>query len=187
MKLLTQILLASLVTLKIVFGSILLYRGGIGPTLVQHHALASEPASIAQTPPDETLQTRKEEQIELSYLLKRKRDLEQQEMRLEKKKADLIAIQGEIEKKIAILTRLREEIRAEMAQKKNLEDQKFKLLIKAYSAMNPQKAADLIGKLDIKFSTELLSKMKGDDVGKILSFMEADRAARITQELASRN
>jgi flagellar motility protein MotE (MotC chaperone) len=59
-------------------------------------------------------------------------------------------------------------------------------LIKAYSAMKPQKAASLVENLDTTFAIELLSKMKGEVVGDILSFVKVEKAARISQGLARR-
>ncbi|MBW2066023.1 MAG: hypothetical protein JRJ03_13980 [Deltaproteobacteria bacterium] len=186
MKLLTQIFLAFLISLKIVFGSILLFRGDIKPPLAQNHALASEVESTSKANPREGQGTVGGEELELSYILKKRAELRKEQEILAKKKAELLTIQEEIEKKINILSRLRDEIRAEVAKKKAMEDQKFKHLIKAYSSMKPQKAADLIEKLDIKFSVDLLSRMKGDQVGKILSFVETERAAKITEGLAKR-
>ncbi len=97
-----------------------------------------------------------------------------------------MAIQEEINKKIESLTLLRNEIRTQMNQKKSMENAKLRHLIKAYSAMKPQKAATLIEKLDINFAIELLSKMKGDAVGSILTFVEVGKAAKISEGLAKR-
>jgi flagellar motility protein MotE (MotC chaperone) len=95
----------------------------------------------------------------------------------------LVALQEEINNKITTLTRLRNEIKAEMAKKKTDEEQKLKHLIKIYSAMKPPKAASLIEKLDIKLAIELLSKMKGDNVGSILSLVDVGKAAKISEGL----
>jgi flagellar motility protein MotE (MotC chaperone) len=127
-----------------------------------------------------------EEKIDLNFLLKRKAELQKEGEDLSKKRAELMAIQDEINNKIAILTELRNEIVAEMAKKKIAEERSLRHLIKAYSAMKPQKAASLIEKLDITFAIELLSKMKGDAVGNILSFVDTDKAARISEQLAKR-
>ena len=127
-----------------------------------------------------------EEKIDLNFLVKKKDELEKEEEELEKKRAELMAIQEELNSKIATLTELRNEIRAEMARKEKLETGKLKHLIKAYSAMKPQKAASLIEKLDMQFAVELLSNMKGDIVGGILSFVDTAKAARISEQLATR-
>lgn len=128
----------------------------------------------------------KEEKIDLNFLINKKAELKKEEERLAKKRAELMAIQVEINNKITILTKLRNEIRAQMAQKKTVADKKLKHLIKVYSAMKPQKAARLIEKLDTKFAIELLSNMKGDIVGNLLSFIDTDKAARISEQLVKR-
>jgi flagellar motility protein MotE (MotC chaperone) len=52
--------------------------------------------------------------------------------------------------------------------------------------MKPQKAASLVEKLDMGFAVELLSKMKGEAVGKILSAVNTEKAARISEKLAEK-
>ena len=127
-----------------------------------------------------------EEKIDLDFLRERKAELVKREEELERKKTALLDIQEDINEKIAILTRLRNEIRAEMARKTTFKEQRLKHVIKAYSAMKPQKAASLIEKLDMDFAIELLSKMKGDIVGNILSFLDSKKAAKISEKLAKR-
>jgi flagellar motility protein MotE (MotC chaperone) len=127
-----------------------------------------------------------EEKIDLNFLIKKKAEIEKEEEELVKKRAELIAIQENINNKIAKLTQLSNEIRAQMTIKKTVQEQKLKHIIKAYSAMKPQKAASLIEKMEITFAIELLSKMKGDVVGNILSFIETDKAVRMSEQLAKR-
>ena len=55
-----------------------------------------------------------------------------------------------------------------------------------FNAMKPQKAASLVEKLDTGFAIELLSNMKGEVVGDILSFVKVEKAARISQGLGQR-
>jgi flagellar motility protein MotE (MotC chaperone) len=123
------------------------------------------------------------DEIDLNILAKRKAELDAEQERLTKKKADLVAIEEEINKKIETLNRLRMEIRAEVAREKAFEEQKLKHLIKVYSAMKPQSAAELIEKLDLTLAIELLSKMKGDAVGNILSYINIQKAAKISEGL----
>lgn len=207
MKFLSLIVLASLIIVKILLGSIFIYRVGVDPLSLQGNAIASEPQKDSETivkparhgessseavepardnSGGENANSAVEEEIDLNFLLKKKAEIEKKEEELAKKRADLIAIQEDINNKIAKLTQLRNEIRAQMATKKTVETQKLKHLIKAYSAMKPQKAASLIEKLDMTFAIELLSRMKGGAVGNILSFIEIDKAARISEQLAKR-
>lgn len=215
MKLLTRIFLASLIIVKIVLGSIFIYQVELDPLFLERSAIAAEeeqkdpegaekparpalrdeaggparrtaggPARHNSGGEDESIV--KKEEIDLNFLINKKAELKKEEERLAEKRAELMAIQVEINNKITILTKLRNEIRAQMAQKKTTEDKKLKHLIKVYSAMKPQKAASLIEKLDTKFAIELLSNMKGDIVGNILSFIDTDKAARISEQLVKR-
>ena len=215
MKFLSLIFLASLIIVKIVLGSIFIYQVGVDPLSLEGNAIASEPQKDSETivsparlgessseadgparrtagkparhnPGGENANSAVEEEIDLNFLLEKRAEIEKKEEELAKKRADLIAIQEDINNKIAKLTQLRNEIRAQMATKKTVQTQKLKHLIKAYSAMKPQKAASLIEKLDMTFAIELLSEMKGDVVGNILSFTEIDKAARISEQLAKR-
>lgn len=195
MKLLTQIFLASLIIVKIVLGSVFIYRAELDPLSLETDAIAQE----VQRDPEGTAKPAwpaeadgegediiKEEQIDLNFLLKRKAELEKEEEGLSKKRAELMVIQEEITSKIATLTQLRNEIMAGMAKKKIFREKNIKHLIKAYSAMKPQKAATLIEKLDTTFAIELLSRMKGGVVGGILSFVDTEKAARLSERLAKR-
>jgi len=188
MKLIMHILLTSLIIGKIVLGSVFLYEVKFTPLFTETIAIASEP----QKDPKEVAKPTKkaepgkqggEETIDLSLLKKKKTELKEREKYLEKRKMQLVALEDEINKKIASLTRLRNEIKAEMEKKKTNEEKKLKHLIKIYSAMKPVKAASLIEKLDIRLAIELLSKMKGDTVGGILSFVAVEKAAKISEGL----
>ena len=186
MKTRTQILLSLLIIVKISLGSILLYQSDL-PLFGESNALASDQKKNNTSAQMKNDQKVVKETIDLKYLIQRKARFEKEEKRIAEKKSELLAIQDDINKKIAELTKLRDEIKSEKAQKKAAEEQQFKHLIKIYSAMKPQNAADLIEKLDIKLAIELLSRMKGDAVGKILSFVKIDKAAKISEGLIKQN
>lgn len=197
MKRITRIFLASLIIVKMLLGSIFLYWVELDPLFMETTAIAAEEVKedqeakqdqeskedIAKTTEPSGKMVNEEEEIDLDFLIARKAVLEKEKNELEKKRVVLLAIQEEINNKIVTLTQLRNEIRSEMARKKTFEDKKIKHLIKAYSAMKPQKAASLIEKLDMEFTLELLSKMKGDIVGKILTYVNIDKAAQISEAL----
>lgn len=192
MKLLIQIFLTSLIIVKIVLGSIFLYEIrftslftgtiAIASELPKNPEVAAEPAPALSPSQHHGKQEGVNTTISSSFLRK-KAELKEKEKYLEKRKMQLVALQEEINNKIAKLTRLRNEIRAEMAVKKTGEERKLKHLIKIYSAMKPQKAASLIEKLDLKLAIELFSRMKGDIVGDILSFVHIEKAAKISEGL----
>jgi len=187
MKSRAHILLATLITVKILLISLFIYGVKLDPLVFEGDAIAAEEAQ--QDPEgmaNEGENIIEEEKIDLNFLLKKKAELKREEEELAKKRAELMVIQEELNNKIAILTQLRNEIKAEMARKKTVEEKKLKHLIKAYSAMKPQKAASLIEKLDMGFAIELLSRMKGDAVGNILTFVDLEKAAKLSEQLAKR-
>ena len=188
MKLLMQTLLVALIMAKIVLGSIFLYQIEFAPLFTETIAIASELKEDPEVKitPDKKAgsgQAGGKETIDLNFIKKQNAQLKEKEKYLEQRKIQLVALQEEISNKIAELTRLRNEIKAERTQTKTDEEQKLRHLIKIYSAMKPPKAASLIEKLDIKLAIQLLSKMKGDTVGSILSFVDVGKAAKISEGL----
>lgn len=189
MKTRVQILLALLIIVKIVLGTIFMYQAGVFPLFGDANAFAAEQKKDAEKAElkNEKNEAKAEETIDLKLLIQQKAKFEKEKKRIAKRKVELLAIQDDLNKKIATLTKLRDEIRAEKAKKKAAEEKQFKHLIKVYSAMKPQNAASLIEKLDMKLAIELLSKMKGDDVGKILTFVKIEKAAKISEGLVKRD
>jgi len=112
-----------------------------------------------------------------------KERLTAREKYLERQEARLLALKEEITQKIEELTLLREEILATLDQKTEVQEAEVKHLIKIYSTMKPQKVAQLIEQLDIDLVTALFSRMKGDVVGDILSFVDSETGVRITRGL----
>jgi len=187
MKTGTQILLSLLIIIKIILGSVFIYQAGLTPVFADGNILSEEQKEGNEKTENNNEQKQTEEKIDLNFLIQKKVEYEEEEQKISKKRLELLAIQEDINDKIIKLTKLREEIRAERTKEQAAEEQQFKHLIKVYSAMKPQNAADLIERLDIKLAIELLSKMKGDDVGKILSFVKVEKAAKISEGLIKRD
>ncbi|MBU3950078.1 MAG: hypothetical protein KJ826_17890 [Proteobacteria bacterium] len=179
MKSLTYISFISLLVLKIIFMSCFIFQTESNNLFFSTNAIASEhktDSAIINTP---IKIADGNNESNLAFLLKQKTELKAQQ-------EELAAIRDDIKNKIEQLTRLREEIKLDLATKETIEGKKIKLLIKAYSAMKPQSAAELIGKLDNDFAVELLSQMKGEAVGTILSCLDKDKATKITERLAGK-
>lgn len=180
MKRRTQILLVFLITIKLILGSVFMYRVGLGPLSIGTEAIAAEHQEDKEVEAQKDENKTKEETLDLNFLLKKKSELEAEAERIKKEREKLSSIKEDINTKIAELAQLRDEIRADMAQREAIGDKKFKHLVKVYSSMKPQNAAGIIEKLDIELAVKLFSKMKGDTVGKILSFVEKNKAAKIS-------
>jgi flagellar motility protein MotE (MotC chaperone) len=120
---------------------------------------------------------------EAALLAEERALLAEREAYLERKEAMLLELQEEIAEKIAALSQLRNTILTAVDQRNEIHEAEVRHLIKIYSTMKPQKVAQLIEKLDLALVTELFSRMKGDVVGDILSFVDTETGARITQGL----
>ncbi|SCY80618.1 MotE family protein [Desulfoluna spongiiphila] len=64
------------------------------------------------------------------------------------------------------------------------EEKKIKQLVKLYSSMKPKQAAAIVNSMDIVIAERLFMNLKGDVAGKILAYVEKEKAARISERLA---
>ncbi len=118
----------------------------------------------------------------------KRRELAAREEELRKKEEELLILKKDIENKLAKLSQLQTELQGQLQKNveaaKQSQETRLKHLVGAYSAMKPDKAASLIEKLNDDVALQILSAMKSKDVGAILSFVETEKAARLSQRLA---
>ena len=184
MKVLNPTFLTIVLGAKVILGSLFLCFTEADTLFSTQEAAASDQKKgvIRVKPADEQLEGSENRSVD--FLLKKNAELEQREKELDKRKMELMAIQDEIDSKIAKLEQVRNEIRSHVESKRAFEEQKLKHLVKAYSAMKPQAAASVIEKLEPSFAVQILSRMQGDTVGGILSFVDKEKAAKLSEGLA---
>ena len=187
MKPKTKLFLISLIMVKICLALVFLFQVELGALITGTDAIASETENRAMTVPEVKTDNSDDTHIDLALVVEKMSRLEAKEKELEQKRIELAAFAAEIDRKIESLTQLRNEIKSQMARKKAIEQQKIKHLMKAYSAMKPQSAAALIERLDRPFAIQLLSNMKGEAAGKILTYVEKEKAADLIEGLVERN
>lgn len=186
MKSRTQLVIASLVFIKILICVIFVFQLNMGALFSGRDAIASETKTQPVTSPSGPGRNSDDETISLEFLVEKMNRLKVKEKELQLREAELAAFQRELDQKIEKLTRLRNEIKSEMDRKEGIQQKKSKHLIKVYAAMKPQSAAGLIERLDKKMAIELLAQMKGEAVGQILTHVDKDKAARLIEGLARR-
>lgn len=140
--------------------------------LVLDSASASEASPDTQAGASLGLLEQKRAQIEVDRRL------------LEEERKQLTTLKEELELKLARLEKVQDAIQSKLDEHKALGDQRIKHLIKIYTTMPPKKAAGLIEKLDMEVIISLFSKMKGENVGQILRYVSAGKAAAISERLA---
>ncbi len=186
MKPKTQIMLTALITLKIFIGLVFIFQFEDGSILSGRSAIASELPNEIKDKSNIALSSADTEKFDLNFVVQKMELLKKREQELEKRKAELMSFQEEIDKKIQDLSKLRNEIKSQMTTKETIAKKKVKHLIKVYSSMKPQSAAGLIEKQSKTFAVEMLSQMKGEKVGEILTYVEKDKAALLIEMLAKR-
>jgi len=71
----------------------------------------------------------------------------------------------------------------QLLQEQSFKSKKIKKLASVYSSMKPEKAAPVLGKMDIATVVKMFARMDDSKVGKILSFLPPEKAVSITQAL----
>lgn len=183
MKRSNRLILGCLILAKATLAVLLLCGQGGQVFLFQRQAMASQESRTEDPSATADTGTPPPGSGDLKAMLRVKMEIEKERESVRRERQELLAIQEELNKKLAELSRLRSEIRAQMETKKSMDEQRMKHLVKAYSAMKPQIAAGLIERLEVPFAVEVLSRMQGDTVGGILSFVDKEKAARICQGL----
>lgn len=91
-----------------------------------------------------------------------------------------------MDEKLAELQRIKDSLSGAISQNKEKEAESLQHLIGVYSAMEPDKAANLLERIDELTVIKIFSNMKSKKVAAIMAQMEPSKAARISSELSSR-
>jgi flagellar motility protein MotE (MotC chaperone) len=127
--------------------------------------------------------TEKERQV-LTELRKRRQELEGEQARLEKTRERLQILKNKLGSDLDRIKRYRDQLQVKMQQEEQLRTEKMNHLVKVYSSMEPEKAAERIDQMDRDTAVKLLSRMSGQAAGRILAFVEPQKANTISQEMA---
>jgi flagellar motility protein MotE (MotC chaperone) len=119
----------------------------------------------------------------LTELRQRRDDLQARRERLSKTEERLRILRDKVGEDLDRLERFRDQVQVGLNKEKQLRTEKMDHLVKVYSNMNPEKAAERIDRMDAKTAVKLLSRMSGESAGRILSFVDPDKANRISQDM----
>ena len=117
---------------------------------------------------------------------KKNRELKRREEELRIKELKIKAIEAKVNKDLEKI----EKGLSESKQQLGMQDQKTKenveALIKVYSSMKPEEAANLIEAIDDDLALKIVSGMKSKIAGKVLSQLDVKVAKRISETLAGK-
>lgn len=118
----------------------------------------------------------------IEHLMAKETELSDKEKKLEEMEAKLQKEKDELQKKIDELEAARKEI-AQRLEKRVVEDEdNVSKLVGVYSNMKPQNAAVVISKLDENLAVSVLKKMKKQDAGNILNFIDPAKAKVLSEK-----
>ncbi|MFW6217082.1 MAG: MotE family protein [Desulfohalobiaceae bacterium] len=109
--------------------------------------------------------------------------LRQKQQELQQKEKELTQLEEQIDEKLARQKELKQELENILDEAQSVEEGKIKHLVDVYSNMEPEQAANVLETLNQDIAVKILSGMQGRTAGEILSFVEANKAARLSEQL----
>ena len=148
------------------------------PEAMVVEAVLAAPAPVfAQSPEEPVMQANDQDLTEEWQTLRRRQE------EVQRKEQTLQALERELDAKLNRLQDLEKRIQAMLEQADVLKDGKIKHLVDVYSNMKPNQAAKALEVLEEPVAVKILSGMRGRNAGEILSFVDAEKAARLTEAL----
>ncbi len=105
-------------------------------------------------------------------------------LELESKERSLKILESRIQEQLTVLKELEVSIDEKLKKIEAIQDERMKLLVKAYSEMKPSKAAQSLISMDRDMAVKILSQLKSEQVASILSSMPPEKAAELSQALS---
>lgn len=145
--------------------------------MVVEAVLAAPAPVFAQSSEEPVMQANDQNLTEEWQTLRRRQE------EVQRKEQTLQALERELDAKLNRLQDLEKRIQAMLEQADVLKDGKIKHLVDVYSNMKPNQAAKALEVLEEPVAVKILSGMRGRNAGEILSFVDAEKAARLTEAL----
>ena len=110
-------------------------------------------------------------------------ELREKEQALNQREASLRSLEQELDRKLQELKALQAQVQALLDKADVLKDEKIRHLVDVYSNMKPQQAGQALQALDEAIAVKILAGMTGRKAGEILSTVQPDKAARLSEAL----
>lgn len=121
----------------------------------------------------------------LAVILARERQISDQEARIAEREKALGLLEEEIAGRMRELDALQKDLKGAAQEWTQRQEENFQHLVGVYSAMEPEKAAVLLEKMDEETVVRLFEGMKSRKVASVLALMEPEKAARISSRLTA--
>jgi flagellar motility protein MotE (MotC chaperone) len=145
-----------------------------------HAPMAVPEAVAAQSGP---VQRQSQKQAEKQSLSEQWERLRQKKEELRRREKTLQELEQKIDRKLERQAELEKRLQQAIEEAKVLKDKKIKHLVDVYSNMEPQQAARVLESLDQTIAVKILAGMRGRTAGEILTFVQAKKAAALSEAL----
>ena len=108
----------------------------------------------------------------------------QRALEIEAREAALRELETSVRAQIDELQKLQQQALLVLEPERQEREEEVKKLVAFYQNMKPKGAAELLEKLPLPLATQVLSRMKTREAGKILNVMNAARAVQISKRMA---
>jgi flagellar motility protein MotE (MotC chaperone) len=115
-------------------------------------------------------------------LVDKEKDLDEREKKLADLEEKLQLQKIELDKKIEALEETRRDIASRLETRVNQDEEDITKLVGVYSNMKAQNAATVISKLDDDLAVKILKRMKKQDAGNILNFLDPEKAKLLSEK-----
>jgi flagellar motility protein MotE (MotC chaperone) len=118
----------------------------------------------------------------VEQLLEKEKELVEREKRVKEMEEKLQQVQVEMESRMQQLDQTRRDIASRLESRVVEEEENIEKLVGVYSNMKPQSAAMVLSKLDEGLAIAILKKMKKQDAGSILNFLDTQKAKVLSEK-----
>ncbi len=122
----------------------------------------------------------------IEMIEKKNRDLKQREENIQLREQHLKALEQKIQEDLKKIEDAIAKSQEQIGIQKNLIKKNVEALVKAYSSMKPQEAANLLEAINEDLAIQIISGMKSKVAGKVLSKLDVRVAKNISEKLAGK-
>lgn len=134
---------------------------------------SAAPAAAQSSPSNQASQAN---QAALDVLNRKQDDLNRREQELK-------GLEQQVDAKLAQMQDLEARIKTMLKDAQGMKDEKLRHLVDVYTNMKAKQAAAVLETLDEKIAVRILAGMRGRQAGEILTFVQAEKAAKLSEAL----
>lgn len=109
--------------------------------------------------------------------------LQRKQEDLTRREQELRQLQHQVDTRLEELQSLESKLQAMIKEAQGMKDEKFRHLVDVYTNMKAKQAAAVLETLDERIAVKILAGMRGRQAGEILTFVDAKKAARLSEAL----